>query len=167
MNPSRVLLILLLYSEYKNKEALVCSLMSHLRYIWDVDSVFHCWTFSSMIRKEVLQLALQRELMAYTTLVLWQVLKCHRPQQGGSCLEYKKQLQLSNTKGAILVSVMLIWFQTEQLSGESSTLMVHVFTVTFRTTASPGVLNRIIPLLSAIPLILSPLFPLTGRMSKL
>jgi len=82
-------------------------------------------------------------------------------------LDYIKQLQLSNTKGAILVPVMVIWFQTEQLSGESSTLTVHVFTVTFRTTASPGVLSRIMPLLSAILLILSPLFPLKGRTSKL
>lgn len=88
-------------------------------------------------------------------------------EEGCNFPEHKKQLSLSNTKGAILDSVMLICFQTEQLREETSTPMVRVFTVTFRTTASPGVLDRIMPLLSAILLIFCSLFPLKRRTSKL
>ena len=59
VNPSGALLTLLLCSVYENNKDLVCSLMSCLRYVWDADSVYHCWTFSSMTRKEILQLPLQ------------------------------------------------------------------------------------------------------------
>lgn len=44
--------------------------------------------------------------------------------------------------------------------------MAHIFTVTFRPTASPGVSNSTTPRLHAVLLIFSPLFPLK-RTSKL
>lgn len=69
-NPSRVVFILLLCSVYGNDEDLVCSLMSHLRYIWDADSVQSCRTLSSMTRKEIHHLPLLWELVACPTLVV-------------------------------------------------------------------------------------------------
>lgn len=151
LNPSRVLFILLLCHVSENKEAQECCPMSCLRYVWDADSVAPVLHDQSTTRREMVQLPLQWELLAYTTLL-----------QGGTLLKNNNQLQLSSIKGAILVS------DVNLVSNRATEWRIkYPDTVTFRTTASPGVLSRIMPLLSTMLLISAPLFLLKGRTSKL
>lgn len=77
-------------------------------------------------------------------------------------LENNNQLPLSSIKDAILVS------DVNLVSNRATEWRIkYPDTVTFSTTASPGVLSKIMPLLSTMLLISAPLFPLKGRTSKL